>query len=154
MSFCWGDWAGERWTGEGVLMRKQFGGHRSTSRQEFPSSVAKHLEEWHPLHLMSACLAAPYLCGFEIIAFLLWRLSVCHVVCAQWICVDLNHGFQANNSGRAHVALWLEGSCWSLGEPQTPEGFLQRLIEMSHKNTQPSASLLSMWQALLSQNLL
>lgn len=32
--------------------------------------------------------------------------------------------------------------------------FLQRLIEMSHKNTQPSASLLSMWQALLSQNLL
>lgn len=40
-------------------MRKQFGDHRSTLRQELPSSVAKHLEELHPLHLASACLAAP-----------------------------------------------------------------------------------------------
>lgn len=40
-------------------MRKQFGDRRHTLRQESPSSVAKHLQELRPLHLASACLAAP-----------------------------------------------------------------------------------------------
>ena len=39
-------------------MRKEFGDYRSTSRQELPSSVAKHLEKLHPLRLVSACLVA------------------------------------------------------------------------------------------------
>ena len=38
-------------------MRKEFGDYRSTSRQELPSSVAKHLEKLHPF-CVQACPVA------------------------------------------------------------------------------------------------